>query len=135
MSKSLLGRVAGLPLELALDPSVPVDVRATTYHVLSPHEARVRVLTAFCNDSDQTVKLPLIELLDVGAFELFNPGGCANGLGTSKLDDSDCVADKSRWVGTQGDGVAYGVRSQSLRDVTKPVKANAVIGYGGVVEG
>ncbi len=131
--KSLLGRVAGLPLELAVDPSVPLDVRATTYHVLSPSEARVRVLTAFCNDSDQTVKLPLIELLDVGAFELFNPGGCANGLGTSKLDDSDCVADRSRWVGTQGDGVAYGVRSQSLTDVKKPVKANAVIGYGGVV--
>ncbi|MDX2012391.1 MAG: CehA/McbA family metallohydrolase [Myxococcaceae bacterium] len=131
--KSLIAGVAGLPLEPVVDPSVPVPVRATTYFALSPGETRVRLVTAFCNDSDGTINLPLIELMDVGAFELFNPGGCQNGLGTSKLDDTNCLADRSRWIGTQAEGVAYGLRSLSLRDSRQPVKANAVIGYGGVV--
>lgn len=131
--KSLIADVAGLPLEPVVDPSQPVPMRATTYYALSPGESRVRIVTAFCNDSDGTLNLPLIELMDVGAFELFNPGGCQNGLGTSRLDDTNCIADRSRWIGTQGEGVAYGLRSLSFRDPTKPVKANAVIGYGGVV--
>ncbi|MER2563536.1 MAG: CehA/McbA family metallohydrolase [Myxococcaceae bacterium] len=131
--KLLLNNVAGLPLEPVIDPSAPVNVRLTTYFVLSPGESRVRMLSAFCNDSSETVKLPLIELMDVGAFELFNPGGCQNGIGTSKLDDTNCLADKSKWIASQGDGVAYGLRTMSFRDATKPVKANAAIGYGGVV--
>ncbi|MCU0697105.1 MAG: CehA/McbA family metallohydrolase [Myxococcaceae bacterium] len=131
--KSLITDVAGLPLEPVVDPSRAVPMRATTYFALSPGESRLRLVTAFCNDSDGTINLPLIELMDVGAFELFNPGGCANGIGTSSLDDTDCIADRSRWIGTQGEGVAYGLRSMSLRDPKQPVKANAVIGYGGVV--
>ena len=131
--KALVTEVAGLPLEPVVDPTTPLPLRATTYFALSPGESRVRVVTAFCNDSDATINLPLIELMDVGAFELFNPGGCQNGLGASKLDDRDCLADRSRWIGTQADGVAYGLRSMSLRDPRQPVKANAVIGYGGVV--
>ena len=50
-----------------------------------------------------------------------------------KLDDTNCLADKSKWIASQGDGVAYGLRTMSFRDATKPVKANAAIGYGGVV--
>lgn len=131
--KLLLQTQAGLPVEAVVDPSVPVNARLTTYFVLSPGESRVRLLSAFCNDSDATLRLPLIDLMDVGAFELFNPGGCQNGIGNSKLDDANCLASPSKWIATQGDGVAYGLRSMSLRDPTKPVKANAAIGYGGVV--
>jgi hypothetical protein len=131
--KALIGDVAGLPLEPVVDPSLPVPMRATTYFALAPGASHLRLVTAFCNDSDATINLPLIELMDVGAFELFNPGGCQNGIGTSKLDDTNCLADRSRWIGTQGEGVAYGLRSMSLRDPKQPVKANAVIGYGGVV--
>lgn len=131
--KLLLNNLAGLPVEPVIDPATPVNARLTTYFVLSPGESRVRMLTAICNDSDETLRLPLIDLMDVGAFELFNPGGCHNGIGNSKLDDTNCLADKSKWVGSQGDGVAYGLRTMSLRDATRPVKANAVIGYGGVV--
>jgi hypothetical protein len=131
--KLLLNNLAGLPVEPVVDPSVPVNARLTTYFVLSPGESRVRMLSAICNDSDATLRLPLIELMDVGAFELFNPGGCHNGIGTSKLDDTNCLAQKSKWIGSQGDGVAYGLRTMTLKDPTKPAKNNAVIGYGGVV--
>lgn len=131
---SLIESVAGLNVEFVVDPDKALPVKTTTYYVLSPGESRVRVLTAFCNESESPVLLPLIELMDVGAFEIFAPGKCSNSLGTSKLDpNNDCTAMPTKWFGTQGDGVAYGVRSQSLSDLTKPVEANATIGYGGVV--
>lgn len=131
--KLLLNNVAGLPVEPVVDPALPVNARLTTYFVLSPGESRVRMLSAVCNDSDATLRLPLIELMDVGAFELFNPGGCQNGIGNSKLDGTNCLADKSKWIAAQGDGVAYGLRTMTLKDPTKPSTSNAVIGYGGVV--
>lgn len=129
----LITNVAGLPVTPIIDPSKPVNARLTTYYVLSPGESRVRMLTAMCNDGDSTVRTPLIELMDVGAFELFNPGGCQNGIGNSKLDDTNCLADKSKWIGSQGDGVAYALRTMQLKDPTKVSTTNAVIGYGGVV--
>lgn len=130
----LIANVAGLDLNFVVDASQPLPLRTTTYYVLSPGESRVRALTAFCNDGESPVAAPMIELLDVGAFEIFNPGRCSKGLGTSELDpNNDCTASPSKWFGTQGDGVAYGVRSSSLADLTKPVEANALIGYGGVV--
>ncbi len=132
--KSLLLNVAGLNVDFVVNPNQSLALRTTTYYVLSPGESRVRMLTAFCNEGDAAMSLPLIELLDVGAFEIFNPGPCANGLGNSRIDpNNDCTAAPSKWFGTQGDGVAYGIRSSSLSDLTKPVEANAVIGYGGVV--
>lgn len=130
----LLLNVAGLDVQFVVDPNQPLPIKTTTYYVLSPGERRVRVLTAFCNQGESPVSAPMIELLDVGAFEIFNPGRCSNALGTSKLDpNNDCTAAPSKWFGTQGDGVAYGVRSSSLGDLSKPVEANALIGYGGVV--
>ncbi len=129
----LINNVAGLPVTPIIDAKQPVNSRLTTYYVLSPGESRVRMLTAMCNDGETTIRTPLIELMDVGAFELFNPGGCQNGIGTSKLDDTNCLADKSKWIGSQGDGVAYALRSMLLKDPTKPSRSNAVIGYGGVV--
>ncbi len=129
--KSLLANQAGLALDFVVDPNKPVSLRSTTYYVLSPGESRVRILTAFCNDGTTTVLAPLIELMDIGAFELFNPGGCNNALGGS--NDQACIMEPSKWFGSQGDGVAYAVRSQSLTDLTRPVVANAVLGFGGVV--
>ncbi|MFT3710925.1 MAG: CehA/McbA family metallohydrolase [Archangium sp.] len=131
---SLIASVSGLDIQFIVDPNKPLPVKSTTYYVLSPGESRVRMLTAFCNEGSSPVLMPLIELMDVGAFEIFNSGPCTNSLGTSKLDpNNDCTAMPSKWFGTQGDGVAYAVRSMSLTDLNTPVQANAVIGYGGVV--
>ena len=131
---ALVRNVAGLNIDFVIDPAKPLPLRLTTYFVLSPGESRVRMLTAFCNDGESPVLAPILELMDVGAFEMFSPGRCSNSLGGSKLDpNDDCTFAPSKWIGTQGDGVAYGVRSASLADLNKPVVANALIGYGGVV--
>ncbi len=133
--ESLINSVAGLSVKFVVDAKQPLPVRGTTYYVLSPGEERVRMLTAYCNDGDKPVQLPLIELLDVGAFEIFNPGPCGATLGMGALDisNTECALAPSKWFGVQGDGVAYGVRSMSLSDLTKPVEANALLGYGGVL--
>jgi hypothetical protein len=131
---ALLINAAGLSVEFVVDGNKPVPVRSTTYYVLSPGESRVRVLTAFCNEGDTPVQLPMVELMDVGAFGVFNPGGCANGLGTADVKDTSCLLEPSAWVGTQGNGVAYGLRNQSLEDLAVPMgRHNASLGYGGVL--
>ncbi len=131
---SVVQNVGGLNVAFVVDPNKPLPLRTTTYYVLSPGESRVRMFTAFCNDGETPVLAPLLELFDVGAFEIFNPGPCSTGLGTSKLDpNNECTFSPSKWFGTQGDGVAYGLRSSSLGDLSKPVEANALLGYGGVV--
>ena len=132
--QAMVRTVAGLNIDFVVDPRKPLPLRLTTYYVLSPGESRVRMFTAFCNDGETSVLAPILELMDVGAFEIFNPGRCSNALGGNKLDpNDDCTFAPSKWFGTQGDGVAYGLRSSSLADLTKPVEANALIGYGGVV--
>ncbi|MFO0600584.1 MAG: CehA/McbA family metallohydrolase [Myxococcaceae bacterium] len=132
--KSVVANIGGLNIDFIVDPEKPLPLKTTTYYVLSPGESRVRMLTAFCNEGDAPVVAPMIELMDVGAFEIFNPSVCTNTLGTSKLDpNNDCTFSPSKWFGTQADGVAYGMRSMSLSDLTKPVEANALMGYGGVV--
>ncbi|MGV3620383.1 MAG: hypothetical protein ACO1OB_06185, partial [Archangium sp.] len=132
--QSLIQDVAGLNVEFVVDPTKPVPVRTTTYYVLSPGESRVRVMSAFCNDGDSPALMPLIELMDVGAFEIFNSGPCGNALGLPKPDVSNnCTIAPSKWFGVQGDNVAYGLRSMSYADLNKPVEANAVLGYGGVL--
>ena len=131
---AVVRNVAGLNVDFVVDPNKPLPLRLTTYYVLSPGESRVRMFTAFCNDGDSSVLAPILELMDVGAFEIFNPGRCSNALGGSKLDPrDDCTFAPSKWFATQGDGVAYGLRSSSLADLNKPVEANALIGYGGVM--
>lgn len=132
--ESLIQNVAGLNVKFVVDPTKPLPVRTTTYYVLSPGESRVRMLSAFCNDGDAPALMPLIELLDVGAFEIFNSGPCGNGLGLPKPDVSNnCTIAPSKWFGVQGDNVAYGLRSMSFSDLNTPVEANAVLGYGGVL--
>lgn len=133
--ETLINSIAGLPVKFVVDAKQPVPVRGTTYYVLSPGEERVRMLTAYCNDGDKPAQMPLIELLDVGAFEIFNPGPCGETLGLHELDisDAECALAPSKWFGVQSDGVAYGLRSMSLKDPTRPVEANALLGYGGVL--
>jgi hypothetical protein len=132
--KTLLRSQVGLEVSFVVDPDRPLNLRTTTYYVLSPGESRVRMLTAFCNDGDAPAVMPLIELMDIGAFEVFNPGGCQNGLGTTKLDpNNSCLVDASKWIASQGDGVAYGLRTMSTTDLTKPTEGNGMLGYGGVV--
>ncbi len=130
--KEMIAVEAGLDVSFVVDSSKPIPIRTTTYYVLSPGETRVRMLTAFCNDGDRGLTTALVDLMDVGAFELFFPGGCAGGLG-SKLDANGCLVQNSLWFGSQGDGIAYGVRNMSLADLKKPVSTDARIGYGGVV--
>ena len=127
--ESLINSIAGLNIKFVVDAKQPLPVRGTTYYVLSPGEERVRMLTAFCNDGDSPAQMPLIELLDVGAFEIFNPGPCGATLGLSELDisNTECALAPSKWFGVQSDGVAYGVRSMSLADPTKPVEKNALL--------
>src|SRR5207237_9790913 len=114
--RALLENEAGLAVDFVVDPKKPLSMRTTTYYVLSPGENRVRVLTAFCNDGSTGQPMPLIELMDVGAFELFFPGGCANGLG-AQIDLSGCAVQSSRWFAAQGRGVAYGYRPAALDDL------------------
>lgn len=46
---------------------------------------------------------------------MFNPSRCSNSLGGSEINpNDDCTFAPSTWFGTQGKGVAYGVRSSSL---------------------
>ncbi len=130
--RALLENEAGLAVQFVVDQHKPVKMRTTTYYVLSPGENRVRTLTAFCNDDTTAPPTPLIELMDVGAFELFFPEGCSNGLG-AKLDLQGCIAQTSRWYAAQGRGVAYGYRPWSIADPKVPTGKNAMIGYGGVV--
>lgn len=129
--QSLIERVAGFKINLAVDPTKAVPLRTTTYYVLSPGEQRVRMLTAFCNDGDKPVFAPLVELAEMGSPEIFNPGRCNQGLGMNKPNiKDDCAMAPSQWFGAQAEGVAYGFRSFGLEDLTQPVKANAVLGYG-----
>lgn len=130
--RALLENEAGLAVQFVVDQHKPVKLRTTTYYVLSPGENRVRTLTAFCNDDTTAPATPLIELMDVGAFELFFPEGCSNGLG-AKLDLQGCIAQTSRWFAAQGRGVAYGYRPWTIADPKVPTGKNAMIGYGGVV--
>lgn len=130
--RALLENEAGLAVDFVVDQYKPMQVRTTTYYVLSPGENRVRVLTAFCNDGTTGQPMPLIELMDVGAFELFFPEGCSNGLG-AQIDLNGCAVQTSKWFAAQGRGVAYGYRPMSLADPKQPAGKNAMIGYGGVV--
>ncbi|MBL8952937.1 MAG: CehA/McbA family metallohydrolase [Myxococcaceae bacterium] len=130
--RSLLKAEAGLSVEFVVDQFKPQPLRTTTYYVLSPGEERVRMLTAFCNDGTSGQSQPLIELLDVGAFELFFPGGCSNGLG-AKLDLNGCAVQSTAYWTAQGRNIAYGYRPMSLADPAQPSVKNASIGYGGVV--
>ncbi len=124
----------GLDLKFVVDPMKPLPLLTTTYYVLSPGESRVRMLTAFCNEGASPVQAPLVELTDMGAFGLFIPGGCSDGLGAANLTSvTNCLVQPAPWLASQGEGIAYGKRAMGLSDLTAPGKPAGVIGYGGVV--
>jgi hypothetical protein len=114
--------VSGL-VRLVTDPDQPMPLHTTTYYVLSPGERRVRILTAFCNTSDQKLLVPVGELLDQGgSTEFFNPRSCSGGMGAR-----GCIVDPAPWFGYQGDDVAYGMRSYRFDDLTAPETENALL--------
>lgn len=114
-------------VQLRTDPNTPLPLLVTTYFVLSPGETRVRVLSAFCNQDRTPITTMAGDLIESGgATEIFNPEGCANGLGVA-----GCLIDPSTWFGFQAPGVAYGYRAYSFRD-RKTVSTNALLSVAGV---
>src|SRR5262249_39640426 len=108
----------------AYDPNDPMPLHATTYYVLSPGEARVRILTAFCNTGHSNVVMSMGDLFEQGgSTEFFNPKGCTNGLGLA----SSCLIDPWPWFGFQGNGIAYGVRGYKFTDPKVPQTDNVMI--------
>lgn len=109
-------------VQLVRDPNEPLPFTITTYYVLSPGESRVRMLTAFCNGGKDTISMQVGDLSEQGGVsELFNPDGCANGLGAK-----GCLVDPSSWFGYQADGVAYGYRAYKFADQKTPA-TNALL--------
>jgi hypothetical protein len=116
-------------VKLVTDPNAPLTVTATTYYVLSPHESRVRLLTAFCNVGRENIVTGIGDLFEQGGqSDFFNPGGCSGGLGAST-----CAADPSPWYGYQSDEVAYAVRGYKISDPKTPESTNALLYVTGVV--
>ena len=116
--------------KLAIDSEAPLPLLVTTYYVLSPGESRVRMLTAFCNTGHDNLTLAAGELVERGgSTELFNPTGCSNGLGLS----ADCWLEGYPWLGLQGDGVAYGLRSYQVRDPRSPEASSTLLSSSGVI--
>jgi hypothetical protein len=130
--QNVIGRF--LPgVNLVIDPSRALPLRATTYYVLSPGESRVRVMTWFCNEGPDPVQIPLGELVEQGgASDPFNPDGCANAPGYEGLDGRTCTAEPMRWFGYQSDRVAYGLRTYRVDDPSTPETRNALLSVAGV---
>lgn len=127
--QNVIAEYLGAGVKLAVDPDAPLPLKATTYYVLSPGESRVRVLTAFCNTSNDVLTTAVGDLVEQGGeSDFFNPGGCTNGLGSSS-----CLVDPSGLYGYQADGVAYGIRQHKVADLKTPEPANALLYVYGVV--
>ncbi len=119
----------GAGVKLVADPNVALPITATTYYVLSPGEARVRVLTAFCNSGRDNIVTGVGDVFEQGGVsDFFNPGSCKNGLGAK-----GCTADPSPWYGYQAEEVAYAVRSYKFTDPKTPEPSNALLYVSGVV--
>jgi hypothetical protein len=115
---------------LAYDPNAPLPLHSTTYYVISPGEARVRILTAFCNTGHENTVMAMGDLFEQGgSTDFFNPTGCTNGLGL----DKSCTIDPFPWFGFQGDGVAYGLRNYKFTDPTRVETSNVMIPFSGVI--
>lgn len=125
-------RLLGGRVELAINPELPIKALVTTYYVLSPGERRVRILTAFCNNSDQGLTTVVGDLVDRGDdLHYFNPRSCTGGMGATE-NKTSCVIQPTPWYGLQGDKVAYAVRSMSLDDLRVPDSKSAAFTAGGI---
>lgn len=117
----------GAGVQLVVDPDAPLPLTATTYYVLSPGETRVRMLTAYCNSGKDNVVMQVGDLIEQGGVsEIFNPGGCTNGLGAKS-----CLVDPAPWFGYQANGVAYGYRAYQFSSNKTPA-TNALLYVAGV---
>jgi len=125
--ENVVEQFLGAGVRLVVDPSEPLPLLATTYYVLSPGETRVRVLTAFCNSGKDNVVMQVGDLIEQGGLsEVFNPGGCVNGMGTN-----GCLVDPAPWFGYQAEGVAYGYRAYEFSGNKTPAQ-NALLYVAGV---
>ncbi len=123
-----VGTFVGPGVKLVLEPDAPLQLTMTTYFVLSPGESRVRILTAVCNDGNESVFTAVGDLVDQGgSTSFFNPGSCSNAFGSL-----GCTIDPSPWFGYQGDDVAYAVRSHRLDSRQTPSAGNALLTLAGV---
>lgn len=114
-------------VQLRSDPNAALPLLVTTYYVLSPGETRVRVLSAYCNQGRTPITTMTGDLLESGGeTEIFNPQGCANGVGVP-----GCLIDPMTWFGYQARDVAYGYRAYAFRD-RKTVTTNAMLNVAGV---
>ncbi len=118
----------GPGLQLVVNPDQPVDLKITTYYVLSPGESRVRILTAVCNQSHENVFTTIGDIADQGGTtSFFNPSGCTGAFGAS-----GCTIDPAPWFGYQGEDVAYGLRSYRLDSRLTPTAGSALLTVAGV---
>ncbi|MCI0571269.1 MAG: CehA/McbA family metallohydrolase, partial [Myxococcaceae bacterium] len=117
----------GRRVTFAARPNVPRPLRITTYYVLSPEESRLRILSALCNEGEETLALAMGDFIDQGGpSEFFAPGACG-GLGLT-----DCPVFSFGWFGFQGEGVAYGYRTYDLDAPREAVRASVFGNYAGV---
>lgn len=115
--------------DLVVDPDMALPLTSSTYYVLNPGESRVRVVTAFCNDGDVGLDLPVGDLVDPGpGAEFFFPGSCTGGLGSGT--SAECRVCAMSWFGFQGDGVAYGYGA-SRAGSSEPALHNDLLGVAG----
>ncbi len=113
------------------DPYVALPLKVTSYFILEPNDQRVRMVTAFCNQSPtETLTLSVGDLVDPGySVEFFNPQSCTGGFGYGGL----CFGlDRMSWFGYLGASVAYGYAPYQVEAPTRPEPENAVLTIAGV---
>ncbi|HEY3447047.1 MAG TPA: CehA/McbA family metallohydrolase [Myxococcales bacterium] len=117
---------------LVIDPDAALPLTLSTYYVLNPGESRVRVVTAFCNDGEAGLDLPVGDLVDSGgSVEFFQPGACTGGMGSGS--SLACQVSDMSWFGFQGGAVAYGYAPYRPGSSTEPSLHNARLAMAGVV--
>lgn len=117
---------------IGIDPDLDIPFAISTYYVLNPGEARVRVVTAFCNEGTKAIDLPVGDLLDSGGeVEFFTPGSCTGGYGYS--GSFSCAVGDVSWYGFDGKGVAYGYAPLLPGSATEPTLHSGALTVAGVV--
>jgi hypothetical protein len=133
--KNQIASLLGAGYQIQLDPDAALGLRITTYYVLPPGKSRLSIVTAFCNDSTNSLVLTAGDLIDSGGdVSLFNPQSGTNGLGyRANPDGMSYLA----WMASD-DSIAYGVAPWKLNDLSTPeLHSNAltVAGVTGYVIG
>jgi hypothetical protein len=112
---------------LVLDPDASLPLRATTYWVLSPGQARVRGVTVFCNTGNTALALPVGDVVAASGLRFNAASECSLGL-----DGSGCPVETLGVLGFQGAGVAYGYRTGRLAAPVQPEGASSLLSLDGL---